>query len=216
MKKETTQTKVWSDEFGKEYTNRNTFTLEEVDALYTQRIGVSRTAINQRFLGSMDTSLRILEVGANIGLQLSLLQNQGFSDLWGVELQWYAVEQAKQHTQHINILQGSAFDLPFKDGFFDMVFTSGVLIHINPDDLAQAMKEIYRCSNTYIWGFEYWAESCVEVAYRGNTDLLWKTDFAQRYRELFGDLELVKEEKYPYVHDEKLVDSMFLLKKREL
>lgn len=216
MTTETPQTHIWSDTFGKEYTDRNTFTLEEIDTLYAHRLGISRSDMNQQFLGNLDRSLRILEVGSNIGLQLSFLQHLGFTDLWGVELQWYAVEQAKQRTHHINIIQGTVFDLPFRDGYFDLVYTSGVLIHISPDDLPQAMQEIYRCSSTYIWGCEYWAESCTEVPYRGHTSLLWKMDFARHYRELFDDLELVQEETYPWVTDEHLVDSMFLLKKRHM
>jgi len=56
----------------------------------------------------------------------------GFTNLYGIELQWYAVEKAKEYTKGINIIQGSGFDIPFKDGYFDLVITNGVLIHIAP------------------------------------------------------------------------------------
>jgi len=45
------------------------------------------------------------------------------------------VERSKQNLKNIDILQGSAFDVPFKDGFFDLVFTSGVLIHLASGDI---------------------------------------------------------------------------------
>ena len=76
--------------------------------------------------------IRILEVGCNIGNQLRGFQRMGFTSLYGVELQQYAVEKAKMATRNINIIQGSGFDLPFKDNFFDLVCTNVVLIHISP------------------------------------------------------------------------------------
>ena len=36
-------------------------------------------------------------------------------------------------------MRASALDIPFKDGFFELVFTIGVLIHIPPKDLLVAM-----------------------------------------------------------------------------
>lgn len=213
----TPQMKVWAGEFGKAYTDRNSSTPEELDQLYINRYGISRTELNSKFLSDVsdiDHSIRILEVGANIGTQLSLLQLSAFSSLWGIELQWYAVELSKQRTQHINILQGSAFDLPFKDGYFDLVFTSGVLIHIDPKNISNIIQEIYRCTRKYIWGFEYWSERYTEVAYREHQDLLWKADYAKLYQQKFSDLVLVKEEHYFYLDNPDLVDTMFLLRKR--
>jgi pseudaminic acid biosynthesis-associated methylase len=137
----------------------------------------------------------------------------GFSNLYGIELQSYAVELSKSRTRRINIIEGSAFDIPYKDGYFDLVFTSGLLIHISPSDISRAMREIYRCTREYIWGFEYYADKYTEIAYRGHRNLLWKADFARLYLDQFGDLELVKEERLKYLDNDN-VDSMFLLRKR--
>ncbi|MGH7456409.1 MAG: pseudaminic acid biosynthesis-associated methylase, partial [bacterium] len=76
----------------------------------------------------------------------------------------------------------------------------------------KALQEIHRCSRRLIWGFEYFSESYTEVVYRGNAGLLWKTNFPQLYLDTFGDLRLVKEERFKYKDDEN-VDTMFLLKK---
>ncbi len=94
----TPQMHVWSDEFGKEYTDRNHRTLDELDMFYTNQYNTSRTEMNQRFLGHLERSIRILEVGSNIGNQLSILQKMGFSDLWGIKIQWYAVEVSRKNT----------------------------------------------------------------------------------------------------------------------
>ena len=208
----TAQMKKWKGEFGNEYTKRNPFNSKELDELYDKNYGITRSKLNEVFVGNLNRSINILEVGSNVGSQLLSLQKMGFKNLYGIEINKYAVESAKANTKCINIIQGSAFDIPFKDGFFDLVFTSGVLIHISPSDVKDVLKEIYRCSRRYIWGFEYYADGYTEVTYRGNKDLLWKTDFAKLYLDFFDDLELVKEEKIKYLENEN-IDTMFLLEK---
>lgn len=213
MTKETFQIKKWKSGFGDKYTDRNTFTPFELDDMYRKNSGVSRTEMNKAFLGKMDRDMRILEVGCNVGNQLIMLQRMGFKNLYGVEINGYAVEKAKSRTKGINIIQGTAFDLPFKDGFFDMVYTAGVLIHINPKDIKKVLREIHRCSRRYIWGYEFWAPRYTNKFYRGYDNLFWKTDFSKLYMGLFGDLNLVKEEYYKYLECDD-VDVMYLLKKR--
>ena len=132
MDKKTYQMGKWKGDFGKEYTDRNDLSVEGLDALYNENYGKTRTEINREFLKDLDPSLRILEVGSNLGVQLACLQKMGFTELYGIELQDYAVELSKSRTQSINIIKGSALDIPYKDGYFDLVFTSGLLIHISP------------------------------------------------------------------------------------
>lgn len=203
---------AWRGEFGKAYTDRNAWPLAEMEERYRQTYGLSRTEMNRRQLDVLDRNLRILEVGANVGNQLLCLQQMGFTSLYGIELQDYAVELAKQRTRHLNLLTGVAHDLPFKDGYFDLVFTSGVLIHIAPADIPAVLREIHRCSRRYIWGFEYFAERYTEVNYRGHDGLLWKTDFARLYLDTFADLRLLREDHYRYLNQD-LTDTMFLLER---
>ena len=208
----TEQMDAWGGEFGHVYTDRNSLSLAEIEAWHRDHYGLTRTEINEQFVGHLDRSIKILEVGTNIGNKLVILQQMGFQNLYGVELQWYAVEKAKELTRGINIVQGSAFDLPFKDNFFDLIFTSGVLIHISPSDIQRVLAEIYRCSGDYIWGFEYFSEDYQEVEYRGHDNLLWKADFSRLYRDAFPDLQLVTEEKYKWP-DSDNVDACYLLQK---
>lgn len=210
---ETQQMAEWSGTFGRDYTDRNALSYDDFEQLYVKNFGLSRTALNQKFLNGIPVSTRILEVGSNVGNQLLCLQNMGFKNLYGIELQDYAVELSKRRTEHINIIQGSAFDIPFKDHYFDLVFTSGVLIHISPQHISEVLQEIFRVAKTYIWGFEYWAPQYEEVHYRGKGNLLWKTNYAELYVNSFEDLELVKEERLKYLTDGN-IDSMFLLKKK--
>ncbi|KRE97954.1 methyltransferase type 11 [Paenibacillus sp. Soil766] len=208
----TKQMEFWQGEFGAEYTARNTYSPQELDQVYLEQFGYSRSDMNREFLKGLEDS-RTLEVGCNVGNQLNVLQEIGFQKLYGLELQWYAVEKAKRLTKEINIVQGSAFDLPFKDGYFDLVYTSGVLIHISPNDIHVIMDEMYRVSSKYIWGFEYYSDRYEEIVYRENNDKMWKGNFAQLFLERFPDLKVVKDQKFPYQKTSN-VDQMFLLEKK--
>lgn len=203
---------------------RNRLSKEQLDGMYAAKFGETRSAMNRNFLRTC--SIRnILEVGCNVGNQLALLQSQGFGNLYGIEIFDEAVEAAKRHTTNINIIQGSAFDIPFKDGYFDLVFTSGLLIHIAPDDLTAVMSEIHRVSGKYIWGYEYFSETHRSINYRGNDDRLWSGDFAWRYRTLFHDLTLIRESRMSFKEigletdkngksiDQEMTAAMFLLQK---
>lgn len=209
----TQQEKVWKTKFGEEYNLRNVFDNKGLDDVYVSDIGITRTSMNEDFIGFLDRKSRILEVGCNIGIQLVNLQEIGFENLYGIELQPHAVELARQRTKGINIIQGTAYDIPFKDNFFDMVFSNRVLIHMNPDHIHGALKEIYRTSGKYIYGSEYFAEELTEIkGYHGETNIAWKRDFAGEYKKLFPGLKLLKEKKYKYTFNDD-VDSTFLFEK---
>ncbi len=188
----TKQMKEWMGKFGRNYTDRSALSLTETDRLYKKTYGIRYREITNLFLGKLSRKIRILEVGSNVGNKLSLLQEMGFKNLYGIEINKYAIELAKLKTRNINIIYGSAFDIPFKDGYFDLVFTSGLLIHIAPTEINIALREIHRCAKKYIWGFEYYSDKYAEVIYRGKKKLLWKANFLKSYLNLFKDLELVR------------------------
>lgn len=207
------QKNLWCGEFGKDYTERNIESPDELDNYYNKVYGVTRSCMNNMFLQHLDLKdKKILEVGCNVGNQLRMLQRMGYKNLYGIELQSYAVQRAKELTKDINIIQGVADDIPFKDEYFDIVFTSGVLIHINPKDLPNVMKEIARCSKKYIWGFEYYADEFQEVNYRGNDNALWRGYYATEYIKNLPGLKILKQEKFKYLHDSNM-DQMFILEK---
>jgi pseudaminic acid biosynthesis-associated methylase len=168
--------------------------------------------MNLEFIGYFNRDIKILEVGTNSGNQIALLQKMGFKNLYGIEINEHAVELARKRLQGINIIQGSAFDIPFKDDFFDIVFTAGVLIHISNDEVNKVISEMYRCSKNFIWGFEYFSNDAKEVSYRGNNNLLWKADFSGIFRKSFPNLKLLKETKYKYLDNDN-IDAMYLLEK---
>ena len=209
---DTKQMLTWKGDFGKQYTDRNPQNAEDVEQLYLSSFGFPRTELNERFLADIPRDIRILEVGCNVGSQLDVLSKMGFQHLYGVEVQRYAVEIAKAQLSNIDVIAGSAYELPFKDGFFDLVFTSGVLIHISPETIPIACAEIIRCSNRYIWGCEYYSDTTEEIPYRGNNSLAWKTNFPQVFFEADSGLTLLKEERISYLSSNN-VDVMYLMTK---
>ncbi len=171
----------WEGEFGKAYTDRNAIDW--------------RTRLNafKQMLGDLPIK-RVLEIGCNKGHNLTaiaeLLGND--SEVIGIEPNQYALELARKSSVNAGVLYGHVFDIPFKDGYFDLVFTCGVLIHISLQDLLKALSEIYRVSKRYILAVEYFAEKETAVTYRGHKNLLWKRDFYKHYITQFPDLTLLR------------------------
>jgi pseudaminic acid biosynthesis-associated methylase len=211
--KQTTQEEVWKTIFGESYNHRNDFDNKALDEVYISDIGISRTEMNEKFIGDLDRDISILEVGCNIGMQLVNLKEMGFKNLYGIELQPHAVELANLRTPGINIIQGTAYDIPFKNEYFDLVFTSRVLIHLNPSEIEKAIKEIVRCSKKYIYGNEYYADELTEIKnYHGQNNIAWKRNFPQLFLDVSPDLKLLKEEKYKYTFNDDL-DTTYLFEK---
>jgi pseudaminic acid biosynthesis-associated methylase len=175
------QLDAWRGDFGKEYTERNC-----VD--WHIRLPAFREIVNGLSLS------RVLEVGCNRGHNLVALREiiGPDAELIGIEPNAQARQAAAAWADRISVLQGTIYDLPFKDGFFDLTFTCGVLIHIDLPNLANALRELYRCSRRYVLAIEYYAEQETVIPYRGHNDLLWKRDFLHHYRDLFPDLVQVR------------------------
>ena len=207
---ETDQTRTWTGNFGREYTDRNARSPAELNDFYHQTYGITRRSLNENFLREVPKQARILEVGCNMGTQLLMLQEMGYHELYGIEIQSYGLELARRRLPEAKLPQASAFCIPYPDRHFDLVFTSGVLIHIAPTDLPRALAEIHRCSREWIWGFEYYSRKPTEILYRGHSSLLWKMDYASRFLEPFADSKLVKEQRVAY-RDSENVDSMFVV-----
>lgn len=214
-KKLTSQEEIWRTDFGENYNKRNTYTNDELDKVYKEAMGISRTEMVQKFFGDLDKDTKILEVGCNIGLMLVNLQELGFKNLYGIEIQPSAIEQANQRTTGLKITEGSAYDLPYKDEEFDLVFSTHVLIHLDPKMIHNALSEIVRCSKNLIFGNEYFAEELTEINnYYGQANMVWKRDFAKLYTDLFPNVKLVKEENIKYLSSDD-IESVFLLKKQK-
>jgi pseudaminic acid biosynthesis-associated methylase len=173
------QLALWRSDFGRDYTDRNNHAKPE------------RIEAWRRILDGL-APRRILEVGCNVGWNLSYLRELGHTEVYGVEPQPYAVERARTRAPELDVVRGDAFDLPFKDGWFDLAFTSGVLIHVAPNALPAALDEIYRVSRRWIVAIEYDGPDEQEITYRGKPGALWKRDHGAAWRARHPDLRVVR------------------------
>ena len=90
-----------------------------------------------------------------------------------------------------HVLDGTAERIDLEDDSIDLVFTSGVLIHITPGHLEAACREMYRVARRYLLTIEYFASEPEEKIYHGETGLLFKRDFGAFWLDLFPTLVLV-------------------------
>jgi pseudaminic acid biosynthesis-associated methylase len=204
---------IWEGQFGKDYTDRNFLSIETVKANNLKIYGLYISEIFKKALHEIPKDIKILEVGCNIGLRLIELQSLGFKNLYGIDLSDYAVERSKSISKNINIIKSTGFENPFNTNYFDLVFTSGVLVNIDPKNLGFLMDEIYRVSKKYILGFEYYSEKTQTIPYRLEKDFLWKADYSKLYIERLSDLKEIKKDIYTYLDGSGNQDAIFLLEK---
>lgn len=168
MKFKTEQEIFWAGEFGNEYLKRN----QGEEAIN------SNIVLFGQILRSAPGVKSIVELGCNIGLNLQALSriNNNF-ELRGYEINKNAAQKA-QELNIANIVNGTILDPLATETQFDISFTKGVLIHINPEELDKVYENLYNLSKRYIVVCEYYNPSPVVVKYRGNDDRLFKRDFA--------------------------------------
>lgn len=172
---------LWQGHFGDDYTERN-------------RAAAATRAPFWHMIFSEFPVRRVLEVGCNLGANLQWIASHvPPHQVYGVDINLKALTALHQALPEVNAFWSPARDLPFRDGWFDLVFTMGVLIHQPESTLSLVMSEICRCSRRYILCGEYFAEETVEVPYRGQSGVLFKRNYGGIYQELFPELQLRKQ-----------------------
>jgi ubiquinone/menaquinone biosynthesis C-methylase UbiE len=115
--------------------------------------------------------------------------------VYGVDINESALAKLRQTLPDVNAIWSPARHLPFRDGWFELVFTAGVLIHQPEISLANVMSEIVRCSNRYVLCLEYFAEKTTEIVYRDQERALFKRNYGRLYEQIFPELNLVEQGK---------------------
>jgi len=176
----TEQETFWAGEFGDEYTRRNR----------GANIVAANTVLFARVLSRLPKLRSVVELGANIGMNLVALRRLlPEARLCAVEINATAVEELRK-IEGLDVQQGSLFDY-HPAVAHDLAFFKGVLIHLAPERLPEAYAALYRSSGRFICIAEYYNPSPVEVAYRGHAGKLFKRDFAGELLDLYADLRLL-------------------------
>jgi pseudaminic acid biosynthesis-associated methylase len=169
---------LWSGDFGNEYIERN------------RQAGGSRQQFWEKIIGTYDPE-RVLEIGCNVGANLQwIAQSIAPRDVYGIDINEKALKDIHAIVPGINTTCCPARELPFRDRWFDLVFTMGVLIHQPDATLPLVMAEIVRCSRKFVLCGEYFAKTTEHVPYRGETGALFRRDYGSIYLQLFPELTL--------------------------
>lgn len=175
----TEQEAFWAGEFGDAYIDRN-----------QAHDWVARNAaLFARVLARTSGISSVLELGANIGLNLQALRTLlPAATLTGVEINARAAERLAK-VDGVEAVHSSIYEYrPNKR--FDLVFTKTVLIHVEPSMLPSVYETMHALAAKYVVVVEYYNPAPVEVSYRGHSRRLFKRDFAGELLDRFPDLRL--------------------------
>lgn len=196
-------TEAWRAE--RAWFERNRRTPEELDRLSEQTVGHRKLAIWRGLLWGLPRSASILEVGSGEGLQLEYLRVLGFRHLFGCD-----VNAAALSRNPYALGECPADKLPWLDRQFDLVLTSGLLIHIPPHELDLVCAEIARVASRWVAGYEYHAYLPTPIRWHGQDGRLWKADYPSYYKRAAG-LSLAKSWLLPHINGSGNADHAFLM-----
>ena len=180
MQFRTAQEAFWAGNFGDEYVDRNRG--EDVLA--------ANTALFARVLARAPGVHSVLELGANIGMNLVAIRRLlPDAQLSAVEINEKAAEPLRE-IQGCTVHATSLLDYE-PESEADLVLAKLVLIHVNPDELCRAYRVLYQSTRRYICIAEYYNPNPAEVTYRGHSSRLFKRDFAGEMLDTYRDLRLV-------------------------
>jgi pseudaminic acid biosynthesis-associated methylase len=158
----------WAGEFGTDYTRRN-----RID--WRKRIPFWRQVLTLTQARSM------LDVGCNAGWNmLAALKVDRAMEVAGVDVNTDAIAEAQEMELDARFMPARQVGIVWPERF-DLVCTSGVLIHVGKDELPEVMRAIVAASKQWVLAIEYEAQQEEEVEYRGNAERLWRRPFGALY-----------------------------------
>lgn len=162
----------WAGQDGVEYTKRNRVEWEK------------RLPFWQHIL-ELTNAQSFLEVGTNAGWNLRCLRELNKdAAMTGVDLNEEALREALAAGFDVEVMPGHRVAEAFGADACELSFTSGVLIHVPPDDLRQTMAAIRDVSSQYVLAVEYDNVDAQEIQYRDRPGLLWKRPYGKLYESM--------------------------------
>lgn len=160
---------LWAGEFGNDYLRRNQVEWRDRIPFWSN---IMRT-----------TGARsVFEMGANAGWNLSAIRRV-FPDVMAIgnDINTEACKQA--WSAGLNVVNKLDFTHEIL-GRYELVFTAGVLIHIEPEHLREVMQALIDKSYRWVLAVEYAADSEEQVQYRGHKDKCWRRPYGEIYQDM--------------------------------
>jgi len=204
----TPQESFWAGDFGDEYPERNSG---------PELLAANLALFSSAFEGKTPPQ-SVIELGANIGLNLEALSMLfPLSTMSAVEINAKAVAGLRRLVDNSNIFHESILTWEPPARSWDLVLVKGVLIHLNPEALADVYRKMALASKQYVLICEYYNPEPVEVPYRGHSERLYKRDFCAEFIEASSEFRLINYG-FKYRHDPVFADddmNWFLLERRQ-
>lgn len=171
------QEKFWEAKYSKEYIQKN--------SNFNHGLLIEGW---KEILKSVSAPSNILECGANIGRNIEAL-NHIYPEAakTAIEISEDASKILRNKYKDLNVVNSSILASEITNNSFDLSFTMGVLIHINPNDLKQNLEKVILSSNRYVVIGEYFNRTPVSLTYQGEEEKLFKRDFGKFALENFSD-----------------------------
>ena len=124
----------------------------------------------------------ILECGSNIGRNLKQI-NLAYpkKKLSFIELNKKAFEICSLNKNIENSYNSSIQDCKIFKNTYDLVFTSGVLIHLNDKTLNEVIPKIIDWSKNFVIVLEYFSTTKIEKTYRGKKNFLFLREYGEEF-----------------------------------
>lgn len=170
------QEKFWATTYAEDYIKKN--------SKFDHRMGAE--AWEKMLKETHGGVANYLECGCNIGRnidQIALVLPDAKPSIIEISEQAFSFVTAHHDFEHA--YNGPILDSEFEKESFDLVFTMGVLIHINPDQLLDHMRKMFGYSRKYILIGEYFNRTPMTIEYQGEKDKLFKRDFGKLFLENF-------------------------------
>lgn len=165
----------WSEQYAEDYIKKNA----EFDAVLSVQAW-------KKMLASTSGITSLLECGCNIGRNIDSLDrllpsaSKSIIEISKPAFDFVSNRHALAQKFNGSILESSL------EGSFDLVYTMGVLIHINPDELLANLQKAYDYSSKYLLFGEYFNRMPIMLDYQGQKNRLFKRDFGKLVIENFS------------------------------
>lgn len=176
-----TQERFWHGDFGDHYIERNR----------DEKLLASNVSLFATVLAKKRPIASVLEIGANVGLNLTALSRLFPSQRRvGIEINQAAHQLLEENPDVNEAVLGPIVGCELSETF-DLVLSKGVLIHLDPDSLSRVYQAMADWSQKYVLIMEYYNPTPITIPYRGHSEKLFKRDFAGEFLDQNKEFQLV-------------------------
>src|SRR5574344_624701 len=167
------------------------------DEYFKTKMKLKKKFLNQ-VLKYYDGEKPVLECGAGTGKFSAYLALKGLKT-YAMDLEEAMVDQAKElskqvsPTNNVNVFQGDIRKIPFKDKYFSVTHSSGVMEHYSDDEIVDIINEQLRVSDICVFSVP---TPYFEKKMLGNERFMRKKEWRKIISSTNG--EIIKETGYHY------------------